>query len=130
MIMITKAKLQAMRAELETAMKKIGAKHGITLTTGNATYSDDAFKMKISGTANATDGSFVSQAEVDFKKFRGRFGLPENALRKSVKVGNEHFVITGLKPRSFKYPVLGKSAADGKSYKLPIAAVKLSLGIK
>lgn len=46
---ITRDTLKDLRAEINAALAVIGAKHGLTLKTGNATFGPDNFTMKVEG---------------------------------------------------------------------------------
>lgn len=122
--MITREKIRDMRKDIDAALKEVAEKHCVTIEAGNASYSSKSFSLKLNITENASDGSTVSQGELDWEKSHWKFGLDKDLFGKTFKTNKGEYEIVGLKPRSYKYPVLGKSLKDGKTYKFPEATVK------
>ena len=105
-------------AEMMKALAKIEKKLGVTFSRGNGSFDANTFSLKITATSNASDGSIQTKEEVDFLANAFMFGLKKEDLGKTFNTSNGRtFRICGLKPRANKYPVLAKSAMDGKVYK-------------
>jgi len=122
--MITRTKIQDMRKDIEEALQAVAEKHNCTIKAGNASFNEDSFKLKLEIVENSSDGSTVTQAQVDWKANASSFGLDVDLLGKTVILQNSNYEIVGLKPRSRKYPVLGKDLSNGKIYKFPALSVK------
>jgi len=121
--MITKQKIRTMREDINEALKAVAEKHGCTISAGSASYSDSSFNLKLEVVENSTDGSVVTKAMIDWNENAKFLGLDESLLGKTVMIQGKPLEIVGLKPRASKYPVLGKDARDGKTYKLPVDLV-------
>jgi len=122
--MITKQKIQEMRKDINEALKAVAEKHNCTISGGNANYTTDSFSIKLSVVEKSSDGSTVTKEQLDWKSNAKFFGLDVELLGKSVKLNDgTNYEIIGLKPRSRKYPVLGKNLSNGKTFKLPAESV-------
>jgi hypothetical protein len=112
-----------MREDINEALKAVAEKHGCTISAGSASYSDLSFNLKLEVVENSTDGSVVTKAMIDWNENAKFLGLDESLLGKTVMIQGKTLEIVGLKPRASKYPVLGKDARDGNTYKLPVDLV-------
>ena len=111
-------------AEVMKALGKLEKKLGVSFSRGNGKFDDNMFSMKITATANASDGSSQSKEEVDFVSSAFRFGLKKEDLGKTFTANGMSFKICGLKPKSRKYPVLAKNMM-GKVYKFAASTTGL-----
>ena len=113
-----------MRLEIDAALAKVAAKHGITLEIGNISFSADSFRTTLSAKSSADP---LENAKSDFIKSAYSVGLLKDAFGKTFDVRGDTFKIIGVKPRSHKYPVIGKDMSNGKEYKLPLSYVPSNL---
>lgn len=56
-----------------------------------------------------------------------RWEMKPEDFGKEIIVRGEVYKIYGCKPKSSKYPILGKDLKSGKVYKLPVYAVKMGV---
>ena len=98
--------------EMEAAIKPLLEKHGLVCSqvTGSYGHTIGHFKLEIQQTAEASnDGKMQDQR--DFELLARRFGLEPEWFGVTVPLSpltsDQTATITGLKPRSSKYPVLG-----------------------
>jgi len=124
MTVITPTLLNSIRADVEEALDAIAEKHGVTITTGRATYTAQNATMKLEIAAIARDGTVQTKEAVDFAAYAFRYGLSPDDLGKEFRYAGETFEIIGLKTRATKMPILGQSRQTGKIYKFPVNAVK------
>ena len=122
--MITPQKIQEMRKDIDEALKAVAEKHNCTIHAGSANYTSESFNIKLEVVENSSDGSTVTKEELDWKANASLFGLDVDLLGKTVKIQGKDYEIVGLKPRSRKYPVLGKDLSNGKTYKFPAEFLK------
>jgi hypothetical protein len=111
--------LQALRTDIDAALKAVGDKHGISLKLGRGTFSAETatFKLEL-GTVSDT-GVVVTKEAQDFKTYALMFGLKPEHLGQSFKDFDGHsYKVVGLKVRSPKFPVLVERA-DGARFKFP-----------
>jgi hypothetical protein len=115
--------------ECEEALRPIAEKYGLTLDHKGRTYRRDAlpvmFQLLI--TEKDEDGNKLSAAARDFQKYAIMFGLEADDLHREFVHQGDRFRITGVKPRSRKFPILGENVRTGKTYKFPVETVKAGL---
>ena len=124
---INKEMLRVLRDEINEALKAIGQRHGVTIKAGSAKFTPEAARFALDVTANSATGETQDIGAVEFKRNAIMFGLKPEDLGKQVVTGQGVYTITGLKPTSYKYPILAKSLRDGRTYKLPASTVRHAL---
>lgn len=115
-----------LRSDINKALENIGTKYGVSFHAGNVSYSDQVATFKLEVTTLGEGGAVETKEGKDFKKMATLYGLKPEDLGKTVTIQGRKFEITGMKPRS-KNCIIGKDPY-GKGFKLPLAAVKRSLG--
>lgn len=115
--------------ECEEALRPIAEKYGLTLDQKGRTYRRDALPVmfQLLVTEKDEDGNALSAMAKDFQNMAPLFGLEPDDLGKEFTRAGKTFRITGLKPRSRKYPVLAENVKTGKTYKFPAETVKEAL---
>src|SRR3982751_3226095 len=110
---ITKELLKALRADIDTALKAVGEKHGVLLRAGNCSFTEVSATFKLEATAGATSAADAAtlKAAADWKKNAVYFDLNPLWLGKSFTVGGKTYEILGLMPKRQKFPVLVKDEA-------------------
>lgn len=109
-------------ADIKEALAAVEAKHGITFTTGGVSYNDSTFRVKV----EAALGRGVDVGKKDWDTYCRRFGFePEHYGKKFTSNGRE-FTVSGIKPRSSKYPILATSS-NGKTYKFHTSALLVGM---
>lgn len=121
------ANLKLLRAELEPLLDELGQKYGIVLTIGRIGYSPSNFKASLEGAVLSEDGTAETREAQDFKAMAEFYGLKPEYLGKEFVSNNKRFRVSGLKPRSPKYPVLAVDVVSGTVYKFPADTVKRKL---
>ena len=119
-----RAKAKVVRAALEKALKTIDPALGLNFEIGNGRYSYTEIEFKVIALEKSSGSS--SRAEADWKKYAASFGLSEVNLGDTFMLRGKVFEITGLKPRSHKYPVLA-TRSDGKVFKFPAEDVVMNV---
>jgi hypothetical protein len=82
--------------------------------------------LKIEFAEVGKDGVAESREAADFKAMAKFYGLSADDLGKQFVSRGERFEIVGLKPKSQKFPILGRNRT-GKVYKFPAESVKQGL---
>jgi len=80
--------------------------------------------------AAATEGG-LSQGEIEemeFARHAAKFGLQATDYNRSFLVNGSSYKLCGIKPKSYKYPFIGKSQR-GARYKFTVVQVKSGMGI-
>jgi hypothetical protein len=128
-VTFTRPECQRVRAEVQAVLEKLGEQLGLDVSLGNGRFNEEAFSMKLEFTAPDKDGNRQSRNEQEFKMYAKSFGLEPDDFGKTFVDRNHSFVITGIKPRSYKFPIL-VTRDDGKKYKYPVDDVIRGLGRK
>lgn len=115
--------------ECREALEAVAAKHGLKLQRKNCRYQDDelpvAFKMLV--VEADADGNAMSSEAKDFVRYAPSFGLKAEDLGREFTSRGNKFRITGLKPRSPKFPILACEVRTGKAFKFPLDIVEAEL---
>ena len=117
--------------DILAAIQEVAAKHGINIRTGNGSFRDNNFTLKLEMATISEGGEIQTKAMQDFKDVCRRYGLVEEDLGRTFKCEStgKTYTIVGAKPRSYKYPILCKEHGTGKLFKLPVARVQRGLTV-
>lgn len=109
---ITKQLLKELRAEVNAALAPLGAKYGITLTAGNATYLTESFTIKLEGSVIGA----ASPEETLYNKNVAFLRLPP--LGTEFTLRRDKYIIKGMKPRGMNN-ILIERVKDAKGFVCP-----------
>jgi len=112
-----KASLRAILADMDAAVAGVAEKHGVKISVGRATYEPHNATVKVELSTIGEEGEVHSREAMDYQKHASLFGLDPNSLGAKFAMQGELFAITGLKPRSPKFPVLARRNRDGQMMK-------------
>lgn len=106
-----KNKLRAIRADLEAALAAVGTKHGVAFSIGTMRFSPTTFKCElaaatVSAAGDDTPCGVAHKWTIDWNRSAVMFGLPRDALGKTIDYFGRKLVIAGLAPRKSKPVVL------------------------
>ena len=121
----TRQNLRQVRADLILALSKVEIAHGITIEVGGIRFSPDSFRVSLEAKTGGTGNTSIDKAdhaEAEFKLYAQSFGIKPSAFGTTFSYGGHEYTVSGIKPRSFKFPVLGTNA-NGKVFKFPAGAV-------
>lgn len=124
-----RASVRQILEECEEALRPIAEKYGLTLDRKGRTYRSDSLPVmyQFMVTEKDEDGNVLSAEAKDFVARAVLYGLEPEDLHREFKSRGNTYRITGLKPRSRKYPILGEDVRTGKTYKFPLETVKAGL---
>lgn len=105
--------LKIVREKMDEALASL-ADIGIHAKAGHISYQDRNATVKVEIAVMGENGEVVSKEALDYERYRDMYELPE--LGSTFVSGGVMYTITGLKPRSTKYPVLAERV-DGKVFK-------------
>jgi hypothetical protein len=119
-----KQNLKSFRTEMEDALGKVGKKYGVTFNIGNIRFTSDTFSttVKCYGTATKSD-----TGKLEWDKSCFMFGFEKTDFNKMFTMTGKKYQIVGIRPRSFKYPIVGKEIGGTKSFKFNAEGVKKNL---
>lgn len=125
--MIDRSRVRQLREQMQTVLEPLGRELNVKFHVGNASYTADNAHFKVEAAAIQANGQVVDQAAADFKRLASLYGLKPEHLGQEFSNGGRQFVITGLKPRCRRYPILARCQQTGKIFKLPSEAVSSAL---
>lgn len=123
---IDKTTLRLLRREIDKSLKEVGNRYGVHLITGNASYTQENFKMAIKGSL-ITDGRVMSKERVDFKTYAHIYGLTPEDLDKVFVYNEKKYQVVGLRTSSRKYPIVCLGLSQDKKFRFPKGVVKSGL---
>jgi len=118
--------LRSLRPELEKALADVCAKHGITATIGNGSFTEFECKFKLTLNLEGSNDAQTTLEKAQFGLCAKAYGLEPTDLGKTFMVNNNLYVITGINPNRPKFPISGVRS-DGKKFKFPALTVKAAL---
>jgi len=123
MATITKETVIAMREEINAALKTVGAKYGVILEAGNATFTELECTYKLIATVRAT-ADFDPQKAI-WEQNAPYVGLPKDAYGKSVRLNGTVYSICGYDTKARTNKIL--IAHQDKIYKADVSTIKKAL---
>ncbi len=121
--MLDRKKCSEIRDALEAHFESFDF-NGVKLSLGSGRFSDQIVTFKLDCAMPNKDGTATSPTIEDFKRYCHRYNLTADDLGKEFSNGADTFTIEGCKPRSTKYPILGKNVRTGKVYKFTSDTVR------
>lgn len=120
---LTRKDVQNLRDEMDAALAKVLAKHGVTADLGRMTFTNEEVRCKLTVSVNSTGpvgavASTDSAEERKFKQYAYKFGLTGDEFGKTFKSRGTAFTIIKINPRAKRdgYPVIAQNAR-GTKYK-------------
>jgi len=106
--------IKFLREAIDNSLKKVSEDFGVSIKTGNATFSltNATFKLEIATIGKS--GNPETKERTCFKTLAPMMGLKPEWLD----------MIIGLMPKSYKFPVLCEETGTGKRLKFPIGTIK------
>ena len=121
MAVIDRELLRDLRDDLNEAIKAVGAKHGVVLTMGNASFAGNNATMKMD-IAGIVGGEVITKQVRDFQSYERIHGLSKDDLGRTFMYGGTSYKVTGFNPR--KRLGLLAERQDGKVFCFPADAIK------
>lgn len=105
--------LDAVRTEIEAALKKVGEKFDITIDIGRISYTASTFTSKVTAITNAAGVSNVDPRwQKAFLRNFFKYGMKSTDLGRKFKYNGETVTLVGARPTA-KYKLVIQKA-DGK----------------
>lgn len=122
-----KNNLPRLRAAMNSALKEVGEKFGITVEVGSASYRphETTFRVKLSMLNE--DGDSL-QGHNDFVSYAPMYGFDENDFGRVFTTEKGDFRIIGWNRRRHRYPVEAIQVSSGKPYIFTPRTVLHALG--
>lgn len=124
-----RAEVKAVRADMQKALDVVAQKYGISITVGNASFTDTYVNFKVQAATKLTDGVLATPEAANFRAWAKMYGYDPELLGKEVRFMGHTYTITGLNRRRKAYPI-SVTRADGKQYKWTLPQFKSAVPVK
>lgn len=111
--------LQGLRREMDQTLKAISDKYGITISTGNVSYSDNECTFKVKCNTIGSDGTVITKEAKDWDRHKGLYNLSHLNTGDVISIQGSPYILTGLNTRARKAPIQFKNEA-GTQYKCSV----------
>lgn len=118
---------RTVREAVREALKSVEEEFEVDIEFGNGRFSSGSFGFKIDINTRDENGEKQNAKEKEFKLYAKSFGLEPDDFGKTFNDRGKLYTIVGIKPRSYKVPVLAKNL-KGKVYKFPADVIIRGLG--
>ena len=116
-----------MRQEIDQALATVGQKYGLTIDGGNISFTGKKFTMRLTVSVLDKTMPVGGKTANDFNLYCRQFGLEPSDMGRVFTNRGEAYKVVGLKPQSYKFPILGERY-DGKRFKFMAITVTKGLG--
>ena len=126
MLLNSSPNLRKVRERVEALLAPLKDELGVVIKTGKITYERDGASCSMKLECLAVDdktGLTADPHEKAYLECCAAFGLPKDALHKEFVFQGHRYEVVGLKPRSTRFPVLGKRVDTNTVYKFGADAV-------
>jgi len=110
---------------IENALKSIEKQFGVSIRRKSWSFTVNHLTLKLECSI-VKNGKAISKEAEDFKHYACLYELAADDLGKTFNFQGQSWVITGLKSKSHKYPILA-SKGDGHTFKFPANIVKANI---
>jgi len=125
---INRETLRTLRREIDEALRPIAKQYNISLACGNGAYGGANGHLKVEVAIKSADGSVLNKEAQAFKTLAPQYGLQASDLGTNFTSRGKTFKIVGLKPQSYKYPILAEEVTGlHRTFKFPSEHVKAKL---
>lgn len=121
--MITPTKIKSIQAKIQAAIAQIAIDENVNINFGGCRYDSIMYNTKMTVTTKEKS----EMATSGFEKLCRSVGFTQNVIGMGFRSDNGQCVITEIKTRNRKYPVIAK-CSNGKYYKYSVASIKAKLG--
>lgn len=114
--MINNETLKALRGEINAALESVGKKYNVQLVADSCKYNSHFATFKLNVSNLSEDGQVVDEHMSYLRTMRKVFGLTEEHLNQTFKIGSEDYVLSGYNPRARTRDAIITKLSDGKKY--------------
>lgn len=120
--MIDAKLIRKLRVSIDKAIADLGKEHGVILETGNASYSDNNFTIKVEGSQMVGDEVMTKEAVA--YRYHSMHEQTGFELFEEFTHNGVTFKVTGYRPRATKRPILCHNMSTGRDHVFPIGSLK------
>lgn len=119
---LNKQILRRIEADVLAALTQVASRHEVEFKFSGGSFDDHNATLKLEILAKREDGSVISKDAEYFKMNAKWYGINPTALGQKFTFNGLVYSISGLKPRSGKFPILAVRA-DGKIFKFQAQSI-------
>jgi hypothetical protein len=119
-----KNNLPGLRVEMDLALRAISKKYGITIKTGNASFSGNECTFKVKLNTFAADGTVITKEAKNWDLYKKLThgpldGLKHLSVGDTITISGNTYILSGWNTRARKAPV-NFTDLNGNSYKCSV----------
>jgi len=120
-----KPTIKAIRAAMDNALATVASEYGITINTGNASFSSNevTFKVKANTVDSATGTAITKEAQM-FELYKNSEGIGHLNVGDTVILQGQSFILKGYNTRARKSPIQIDDM-QGRGYKCSVEMLKM-----
>ena len=112
-----KKNLEALRQDMNAALKAIEAQYGIQINVGNARFSDNEVTFKTKCNTLGEGGKAQTKEAANWKLYATMEGVGQFSVGDRVEIQGRIFEIEGWNTRAKKKPIEIREVATGNQFK-------------
>jgi hypothetical protein len=121
-----KTNIKILTDKLSKLIEPLEKEFDIKIKRKSGKYTDNSLTLGFEILKIDDSGSVVKNAD-DFKLYAQMYGLEESDLERIFEYRGKNYKITGINPRSTKYPIQATDIFSKKKYKFPISIIGQAL---
>ena len=119
-----KNNLKALRVEMDSALESIPKRFGITIKTGNASFSGNECTFKVKLNTTSTDGTVITKEAKTWDLYKGLThgpleGLKHLSVGDKITISGNTYILSGFNTRAKKAPI-NFTDLSGRGYKCSV----------
>ena len=120
-----KPTIKAIRLAMDNALANVASEYGITINTGNASFSGNevTFKVKANTVDGATGTAITKEAQM-FDLYKGSEGIGHLSVGDTITLQGKSFILRGYNTRARKSPIQIEDM-QGRGYKCSVQMLKM-----
>jgi hypothetical protein len=116
--------LTGLRVEMDLALRAISNKYGITIKTGNASFSGNECTFKVKLNTTSTDGTVITKEAKTWDLYKGLThgpleGLKHLSVGDKITISGNTYILSGFNTRAKKAPI-NFTDLSGRGYKCSV----------
>ena len=122
--------IDKIRTEIDSIVKTVGEKYGLTIVSGPARYNDVAGTMKLEICTRDAKGTTIDAEMATLKYVHKHLGLKESHLTQPFTLSGKKVILSGYKRARYAKPFRVRDLETGADYRARVDDVKHALGIR
>ena len=116
---MNKNEARALMWDVETALKQVAERHGLTVVVGGGSFTDVSFKPKV-------EFREAGAGAAEWRRLASWYSVDPAAYEKVITVNGRRLKLVGINTRAPRFPFIGEDPT-GSKFKLTVDAVTRGL---